>query len=610
MYPDPCPSKATAGERRVYELLRRCLPDEYVVWFEANVEGRYPDFTILGVRMGLLVLEVKDWTANKIVRADPERVEVRCTRSGQEKVEARPHPLRQARDYMMRAKNRLEAEPLLCREWGAHRGNLAFPCAYASVFPQMDGKSLADLDPGGLFHRAKVITKDELESFASADEGGSLEKRLRRLFDVTFPFSPLTSDQVRTVRGVIWKEIVVRSRPAGAESLPSGQMLLPGARVLDVLDRDQEAVARSLGEGHRILFGVAGSGKTAMLLARARMLAEQDETRRILLLCYNTTLAAWLRTRLASEGAPENIEVQTFREWVRPHVPPLGRRPFEEREQLDGQAMLSATAGWPDDRKYDAILIDEAADFHPEWFTACVQALRGGGVGDLLLSVDGAQSVYKRPKGFTWKSVGVIAPGRSRQLGTNYRNTREIITFAWTVTQRHVKPEVTETNVRVTPNRSKRMGPRPAYRACGGQAEERDAILRTIDHYRSTGVAEEDICVVYARWEQGRFEPLVRALRQRFGRVSWTNDRREEFLRRPGVRMSTIHSAKGLEFPVVIVMAVDQLPNPQCGTEVEESNLLYVGLTRSIEHLVVTWAAPGLFTERVVASEHADPLVF
>jgi superfamily I DNA and RNA helicase len=40
-----------------------------------------------------------------------------------------------------------------------------------------------------------------------------------------------------------------------------------------VLDRRQENNARKIGEGHRIIYGVAGSGKTVLLIARATLSA-------------------------------------------------------------------------------------------------------------------------------------------------------------------------------------------------------------------------------------------------------------------------------------------------------------------------------------------------
>src|SRR5207302_209556 len=129
-------------------------------------------------------------------------------------------------------------------------------------------------------------------------------------------------------------------------------------------------------------------------------------------------------------------------------------------------SLLHTSRAWTDREKYDGIFIDEGHDFEPSWFRACVQALKGGEEGDLLIAVDGAQSLYGRPREFTWKSVGVNAVGRSKQLTSNYRNTREILDLAWEVTQSDVPDQDTETHIRVRPTETLRQGPPPAYCAC------------------------------------------------------------------------------------------------------------------------------------------------
>ena len=52
------------------------------------------------------------------------------------------------------------------------------------------------------------------------------------------------------------------------------------------MDLNQEQAARSLGEGHRVIHGVAGSGKTMILIFRAQHLTQRNTTGRpILVLC-------------------------------------------------------------------------------------------------------------------------------------------------------------------------------------------------------------------------------------------------------------------------------------------------------------------------------------
>src|SRR5439155_718611 len=70
--------------------------------------------------------------------------------------------------------------------------------------------------------------------------------------------------------------------------------------LLRVMDLRQEQIARGLGSGHRVIHGVAGSGKTMVLRYRAIWLAKA-KFGRILVLCYNRALATWLTHLIRAE---------------------------------------------------------------------------------------------------------------------------------------------------------------------------------------------------------------------------------------------------------------------------------------------------------------------
>ena len=70
-------------------------------------------------------------------------------------------------------------------------------------------------------------------------------------------------------------------------------------------------------------------------------------------------------------------------------------------------------------------------------------------------------------------------------------------------------------------------------------------------------------------------------------------------------RLLTIHAAKELGFAAVILSSLNQLHNPMERDEVRDSNLLYVGLSRATDHLVVTRAGRSGFTNRVLRSNKA-----
>lgn len=511
--------------------------------------------------------------------------------------------------------DQLKRHSLLCHTEGSYRGKLRFPVGYGVLLSnitrnQLDERGLSEVLPPD-----RVICRDELEALQTAEDDQAAIRRLRRLLSpANFAFDPLTDDQVKTVRGVVHKEVVIRAVAATTSSVPPGVELPEGAEVLEVLDRRQEQVARSLGEGHRVVFGVAGSGKTVLLLARARLLSEEGPARRVLVLCYNKALSAYLAATLAGGAAPSSIEVQTFHAWAGRITGMSLRRgePFEAYERRMVAAMLSM-GRWPDVSQYDAILIDEAHDFDPDWFRCCVRALRDPEASDLIIAVDGAQSLYGRPRTFTWKSVGVNARGRSRRLTRNYRNTREVLEFAWEVAQEPTQAddEPSETHVRVRPEEAIRSGSTPIYRACSTVDEEYRVVAGLVEQFKSMGIAERDIAILYPNKGGQRVEGLFCALKS-VCEICWITNAldptaRREFMTRPGVRLVTIHSAKGLEFPVVILTALDQLPDSRSKDAVADSNLLYVGLTRAMTHVAVTWARTSIFTNRVAQSSRAIP---
>jgi aryl-alcohol dehydrogenase-like predicted oxidoreductase len=84
--------------------------------------------------------------------------------------------------------------------------------------------------------------------------------------------------------------------------------------IIRVMDLQQELLARSLGDGHRVIHGVAGSGKTMILGYRSVHLARLS-TKPILVLCYNVALAARLRQMIASQDLEHRVAVRTFHAW-------------------------------------------------------------------------------------------------------------------------------------------------------------------------------------------------------------------------------------------------------------------------------------------------------
>ena len=89
---------ATKGERKVFAALRQYLPEDYLVYYDIRVGDRYPDFTVIGPDLGVVVLEVKDWRLTSIASARADRVVIR-QRDGNHELRS---PVPQAREYTVK----------------------------------------------------------------------------------------------------------------------------------------------------------------------------------------------------------------------------------------------------------------------------------------------------------------------------------------------------------------------------------------------------------------------------------------------------------------------------------------------------------------------------
>ena len=185
---------------------------------------------------------------------------------------------------------------------------------------------------------------------------GRLEGALRRILGDERT-RPLNEREEKRARAVVNPEIVLP--PSESESLPLFQdPEISPEDVIRVMDREQERVAEHLGDGYRVLRGVAGSGKTLVLAHRARYIHKHWPSRRILVLCYNRVLANALTTMVTPGDRLEvtNVDRLAYRLAGRD-----GRRGPPDFEALVLKAEKQAKR-LRDSERYDVVLVDEAQD--------------------------------------------------------------------------------------------------------------------------------------------------------------------------------------------------------------------------------------------------------
>ena len=128
---------------------------------------------------------------------------------------------------------------------------------------------------------------------------------------------------------------------------------------------------------HRVLSGGPGSGKTLVLLHRARHLADSLHIpgERLLVLVYTNALTAFLRAALADLGIPESA-VRTFDDWCAAHYEkhvsvekPWDHRRVRPRFDLIRDGVLRNVRRHPERPPlYDAVLVDEGQDLDANAF--------------------------------------------------------------------------------------------------------------------------------------------------------------------------------------------------------------------------------------------------
>lgn len=607
-------SRCNAGERRVLDQLRQCLDDQHIVWHDLPVgeAARQPDFIVLGPGLGLLLLEVKDWKLATIRQATPDRVEL-ATASGPVMT---AHPLRQVRDHAMALADLLQRDPALVHDDGPHRGRLALRYGWGAVMSNLRRAEVAAL-PGfdAVFPPARTLLRDDLDDSVDPE---TFVQRLSGLFTVDLA-QRLTPAQRERIRWHLFPELRLGApapAPIPAEAPPE----VPD--LLQVMDLQQEQVARTLGDGHRVIHGVAGSGKTMILVHRARLLAREAEPARpVLVLCYNRALADRIEALVApDEPLRARLQVRTFHGWcaelARRHriavpAPPEGQDDADAPARLAQAVIAAADAGRVPLGGHHAVLIDEAHDFEDGWLRLAA-AMTDPAARRLLVLYDDAQSIYQRlRRRFSFTSVGIQARGRTSVLRLNYRNTAEVLGLALRFA-RGLLPERgrdreagrDDEDDRVTgvaPSSSGRRGPRPVLIRARSAHEEAELLAARIADAVVAGTPLGEIAVLCRT--RAQMAPIAEALARRglplqsmgsagFQHFDWSQ---------AGIRLVTLHSAKGLEFAHVHVAGLQRLPWRDETLE-DAVRLVYVAMTRATQSLVLSCCGSSPVVERLQAA--------
>ncbi|MFQ3631279.1 3'-5' exonuclease [Roseiflexus sp.] len=255
-------------------------------------------------------------------------------------------------------------------------------------------------------------------------------------------------------------------------------------------------------------------------------------------------------------------------------------------EQVRRGAMEVAAGLTP--KPYQAIVIDEAQDLSPVALRFLLNLVESPEY--VYLTADASQSIYQR--GFSWKQVhrDLAVAGRTILLKQNFRNTAQILAACASILAGNSAGD--EESVQQTP--SVHQGNPPLIRLLSDPAEEAEAIrdffFEAARHYRLPVHSGAVLCTSRKTGDDlaGRLTRLgVPAVFQSGKDIDITT---------PKVKVLTLHSAKGLEFPFVAIVGLEEGRLPRISAdllaeaqaqEAEQRRLFFVGCSRAMRALLV-----------------------
>lgn len=348
-----------------------------------------------------------------------------------------------------------------------------------------------------------------------------------------------------------------------------------------------------------LIKGCAGSGKTLILLNLFSRMKKEGE--KCVYLTYTNNLVEFVKytAPLISKEIGEG-DICNKDKFIRE----FAKKEFEidsffgsdyEAEYNRFLNSLKDCFSFQHDNKvmYDYVFVDEVQDLSTDELFILKKIARKS----LVMAGDSSQSIWKKNGSFKQAGIGIV--GRTRNLKRNYRNTIQINSFAEKYKKILIRRNSGEKNVEkllesVDESQAVRYGldvrffPEEKGKIVFSVVSRVKDILK-FDEYKS-----ESVCILTVSKEDARtIEELLKnegiEVCSYRGKVSSGYGKRSSGpgtfdFNKKGVKVSTVHSAKGIDFPYVLFLA-----DPDNGKTKNKLSyeLVYTAITRAMDRLEV-----------------------
>ena len=230
---------------------------------------------------------------------------------------------------------------------------------------------------------------------------------------------------------------------------------------------------------------------------------------------------------------------------------------------------------------YRAVVVDEGQDFTLAMARLAMR-LAGGGAGGLTFLADPAQDIYGGDLPRVQREL-LRQRASLRWLRRNYRNSSEVYTLARKLIESSLDPD--DPLLQVQP--PDRHSSRPTLIVAADAEEEVNTVCLKVQADLATFFPQQIALLCPTKSGLPSFEHRLRALGVPITKISRPTQLR---LSEPTVKLMTVASAKGLDFPCVYLVRVDRAAfgGPRKAELPSSRKSLYTALARAGQRLTVS----------------------
>jgi hypothetical protein len=613
----------TDGELYLCNYLNDNLGEDYHVFFNPYLDGDRPDLIILKKNCGAIIIEVKDWNLDFYSIDSSNQWSVESSRIRSPFVQV----FKYKSNFFDLHLPTLGLKEALDKEF--------FKVITCYVYFHLGTKSKIN----SKYDNAISIINDELSSTHKKFKDKIIqfkayENKCNYLEKKKFQLNrdqrlSITKDNADTLLNKI-KNIAINNRFSDEIYEEFSRRLMPPAHVLTQgIELDYDAKQLKLIESKdefKKVKGVAGCGKTS-IIAKRSVNAYARHQSPVLILTFNITLKHYIKDKISDvrRGAEfNNFEITNYHQFFNAQINNLNIDTSEFLERLkdkglsneDTLDLLYKTDFFQNTEsvKYQTIYIDEIQDYESEW----VKIVKNNFLienGEMILFGDQSQNIYERDNNKRESSI-VNGFGRWVQLTKSYRSNIDspLVNLFKAFQMKYLVEKYQDSEIFDTSPDQNSMNfdiLKYATRQSGTDNIQ-PLFLEIVGHIKNNNLVPNDIVIIcsnisilreinelfsinektmimfetieeYAQiiGDTSNSSPQEIKNREQGKKLDIDKIRRRKksfFMQNSGlIKLSTIHSFKGLESPTVFCILLKD-DNPE---------IVYTALTRAKDNLII-----------------------